>query len=413
MVPRVSIPLIHLELLRFRGKFLLLLVVALFAAMAFGELSPVIPYFIVGFLFSTVFPRDLGVTVGFFLSKPFRRSGLFLGLLFSNIIVASIIVAPFAFLNPTSALYSVFALPFLPLGYVTVLVLRNPRKTFLVGIVLFLILTFVPPGIVQMKAQEKAQTMLDVHSLEDYNARRTEYHKMVSELEKRYTTYVFFSPGAQLELFARALETGDKKDAVFRLSLSMGLFIFFTAVSFVIFLHFEPREFLMPSPPSLYLSFLPWWFRKELANLWASRAFVVFVFLMLLPFWRTLKSFVLLFLFPLATLEVLSENPVLLLSKPVGRDYIIRRFLVVSALFAISLPFVGASFGVAFFLASLTFLVGLFTKKGALLGIPVLALLFAPAINSSVASLVFAFLAVFFLLLARFRLLRIDFSSWD
>ncbi|NJE62523.1 hypothetical protein [Thermococcus sp. 21S7] len=408
----MGLPFLRLEILRFRGKLALLPVLGLGTALAFGELSPVIPYFLVGFLFSAVFPGGMESVLGLLLPKPFKRSRLFLRLLLLDVLTGIVIVIPFVIISRSSALYSLFALPFLPLGYLLALVLRNPRKTLAVGVILFLLLTFVPPGIVQMEAQENAQEALGIHSLGDYEAKKAEYHTLVENLERRYTTYVFFSPGAQLELFARDLEADNGGDALFRLFITAAFSLVLTLMALAIFLRVEPGGLLRPSPPSLYLSALPWWFRKELANLWASRTFLALLPLMLLPVEGTLKAFGLLFLMPLASLEVLSESPLLMLSKPVGRDYLLLRFLVVSAVFAISVPFVGASFGVALFLASLVFLIGLFTRRGALVAVPLLALLFAPAIGSVMASLTLTALSMIPLSVSRFRLLRMDLRGW-
>ncbi len=374
------------------------------------DIALLIPYFIAGFLF-IVFSGDLWGTCQLLMSKPYKRSRLFLEISLSHLLLVSLLIAPFALLNPISALFAFFALPFLPLDYLTALMLKNSRKTMAVGVLVFLLLTFVPPGIVQIKAQEKAQATLGIKSLEDYEAKKEEYHALVLELEKRYSNYAFLSPGAQLELFARGVESGEG-DALLRLSLTLVTFLALTVLVFLLFLRFEPGTFIKPSLPSLYVPFLPWWFGKELAGLWASRTFQALLVLLVLPVGRTLKAFVLLFLLPLASLEILSENPVLILSKPVGRNYLLRRLLVASLLFGISTPVVGFSYGVAFFLASLTFSMGLFTRRGALVLIPVLALLFAPAIGSGTASLTLAFLSVVPLSVSALRISRMDLSAW-
>ncbi|CAD5245213.1 hypothetical protein [Thermococcus camini] len=405
-------PALKLEVQGLKWKPLAFYAIGLTATPFLGEVSPLVPYFFTGFLFSAVFSGGLYKTCSFLLPKPYKRANLFAEVFISHLFVAFLFAIPFALLDTISFFFALFALPFLPLGYLVSLTFRNPRKTLIAGVLLFLLLTFVPPGIVQMKAQEKAQNDLGIKSLEDYEAKKGDYHRLVLELEKRYTTYAFFSPGAQLELFARDVEVKDTRDAYLRIALTLATFLAFTVLSFLLFLRFEPGAFIRPSPPALYITSLPWWIRVEIANLWASRAFVAFLLLMLLPFGSVLKAFGMLFLLPLATLEILSASPVLILSKPVGRGYLLRRFMVISALFAVSLPIVGASFGVAFFLASFVFLLGLFTRRGALLALPFLALLFAPAIDSGLASLLLMLLSTVPLGISAFRISRMDISAW-
>ena len=96
--------------------------------------------------------------------------------------------------------------------------------------------------------------------------KKSEYHELVVALEKRYTTYAFFAPGAQLELFARDIESGDMGDALLRLSLTLVTFLALTVLTFLPFLRFEPGAFIKPSLPTVYISFLPWWIGKELAG---------------------------------------------------------------------------------------------------------------------------------------------------
>jgi hypothetical protein len=403
--------MLKVEIMKLRWGTLLPYALGLALFPLLDDVALLMPYFVAGFLF-IVFSGDLWGTYQLLMSKPYKRSRLFLEISLSHMLLVFLLIAPFALLNPISALFALFAPPFLPLGYLTTLMLKNSRKTMAVGVLVFLILTFVPPGIVQFKAQEKAQATLGIKSLEDYEAKKDEYHALVLELERRYSNYAFFSPGAQLELFARDIESGDSDDALLRLSLTLTTFLALTVLTFLLFLRFEPGTVIKPSIPALYISFLPWWLGKELAGLWASRTFQALLVLLILPVGGTFKAFALLFLLPLTSLEILSENPVLILSKPVGRNYILRRFFVTFLLFGISTPVVGFSFGVAFFLASLTFFIGLFTRRGALVLIPVLALLFAPAIGSRTASLTLAFLSVFPLSVSALRISRMDFSAW-
>ncbi|AIU69389.1 hypothetical protein TEU_02980 [Thermococcus eurythermalis] len=411
VVWRGAYPVFTLESLKLKWNVFLLYAMGLALYPLLDDARLVLPYFVAGFLF-VAFSGDFWETAQVFLSKPYRRLHLFFELFLSNLLIVFLMIAPFALFDVRSVVFALFAIPFLPLGYLTSLAIKSPKKAMTAGIVIFLLLTFVPPGIVQLKAQEKAQSALEIKSLEDYEANKEEYGRLVTELERRYSNYAFFSPGAQLELFARDVETDDREDAFLRLSITLATFLALTSLALFLFLRFEPGTVIKPSLPALYIPSLPWWIGKELAGLWASRTFQALLVLLILPVDGTLKSFALLFLLPLASLEVLSENPVLILSKPVGRSYLLRRFLITSLLFGISIPVCRFSFGVAFFLASLTFFIGLFTRKGALILIPVLALLFAPAISSAEASLVLMVLSAIPLILSAFRLSRMDFSAW-
>ncbi|MCD6372436.1 MAG: hypothetical protein J7L37_02640 [Thermococcus sp.] len=410
VVWRGAYPVFKVELLKLKWNVFLLYAVGLALYPLLDGARLVLPYFVAGFLF-------LMLSVGFwetaqvFLSKPYRRLHLFFELFLSHLLMVFLMIVPFALFDVRSVVFALFAIPFLPLGYLTSLAIKSPKKAMTAGIVIFLLLTFVPPGIIQLKAQEKAQSALEIKSLEDYKANKEEYGRLVTELERRYSNYAFLSPGAQLELFAKDVETGDS-DAFLRLSITLATFLALTSLALFLFLRFEPGTFIKPSLPALYIPFLPRWIEKELAGLWASRTFQTLILLLILPVDGILKSFALLFLLPLTSLEILSENPVLILSKPVGRSYLLRRFLVTSLLFGVSIPVCRFSFGVAFFLASLTFFIGLFTRKGALILIPVLALLFAPAISSAEASLVLMVLSAIPLILSAFRLSRMDFSAW-
>ncbi|NJE01896.1 hypothetical protein [Thermococcus sp. JdF3] len=403
-----------LEMNRLKGKPALVFLTALVLSPFLGDVLPVVPYFLIGFLFSALFPRSISNNLELLLSKPLKRSSIYLDFFLSHLVLATLLVLPFTFLEEVSALYALFALPFLPMGYITALLTRDPRKTAVVGVLMFLLLTFVPPGFIQLKAQDTAQQVLGVHSLEDYGAKRTEYSALVSQIERRYASYAFFSPGAQLELFARDVSIGAIGDALLRVALVLSFFTVLTLVSLALFIRLEPGAILRPSPPSLYLGFLPWWLRKELANLWAMRTFPALLALAVLPLDPPLRGFFLLFLLPLTAIDILSENPTLVLSKPVGRDYVILRFLIAVSLSLFLVPFVGYSFSVAFFLSALVFLLALFTRKGAMIFLPVLALLLAPAIGEASFALtaVFVLLSAPVLLLARLRLSKMDFSGW-
>lgn len=108
----------------------------------------------------------------------------------------------------------------------------------------------------------------------------------------------FFSPGVQLELFARDVAGGDREDAFLRFGVSLGFTALLLAVSLLTFLRLEPGGLLRPTLPSLYVQSLPWWVRKEVAALWASRAFLALFMVLILPVEGTLKAFFSLFLLP-------------------------------------------------------------------------------------------------------------------
>lgn len=125
-----------------------------------------------------------------------------------------------------------FALPFLPMGYLTAFFLKNPKKVVLVGgTVIFLFLTFVPMGYIDMKAQDNAQKALGIETFADYEAKKAEYSAIVHSLEKEYGNMAFFSPGVQLELFARDVAGGDREDAFLRFGVSLGFTALLLAVS--------------------------------------------------------------------------------------------------------------------------------------------------------------------------------------
>ena len=378
------------------------------------EISPVVPYIVLGFLLPSVFPVGLSCGLELILSKPLKRIEVFVGFLLLHLLLALTVALP-ALVKPTAFLYAIFALPFLPLGYLTAFLLRNPKRTLLVGTLVFLILTFVPVGYIDMKVQNDAQKALGIETLADYKAKKAEYSHLVHTLEHKYGNYAFFSPGVQLELFSRDLDVGDKEDALLRVRIVLGFTVILLALSFFIFLRFEPGEFIRPSVPAVYLRFLPWWVRKEVAGLWASRAFFVFLIVLLLPVGRIMKDFFALFLLPLSVVEALSENPLLILSKPVGRTYPIRRFLVISGLFALFTPVLGFSLPVVLFTATVAFLTGLFSRKLALVLLPFLVLITSPALQEAslfVATL-FMVLTIPFIALAYMRAIRMELGRWE
>ncbi|ASJ06272.1 hypothetical protein [Thermococcus pacificus] len=405
--------LLKIESRRLSLSVLIALVLTSITLLADVEISPIVPYIVLGFLLSSVFPAGLSYGLELILSKPLKRIELFAGFLLSHLLLALIVALP-ALVKPTAFLYAIFALPFLPLDYLTGLLLKNPRKTFLVGTLVFLILTFLPTGYVDMKVQNDAQKALGIETLADYEAKKAEYSSLVYTLERKYGNYAFFSPGVQLELFARDLDVGDKEDALLRAGIALGFTVILLALSIIPFLRFEPGEFIRPSIPALYLRPLPWWIRKEIAGLWASRAFFVFLIVLLLPVDRITKAFFALFLLPLLVIEVLSENPILILSKPVRRAYLIRRFLVVLGLFALFTPVLGFSLAVVSFTATVIFLTGLFSRKLALALLPFFALIISPALQegSQLVALLFMTLTLPFIALAYLRAIRMELGRW-
>ncbi|WP_054839551.1 hypothetical protein [Thermococcus sp. JCM 11816] len=74
-----------------------------------SEISPIIPYLALGFLLSSVFPMSISEGIEILLSKPFRRAGLFIGLLLSHITLSLFVFLP-AVIKPISA--SMPCLPF-------------------------------------------------------------------------------------------------------------------------------------------------------------------------------------------------------------------------------------------------------------------------------------------------------------
>jgi len=164
-------PLLRVEAMKLGWRVLLPYAFGLALFPLLDDVALLIPYFIAGFLFM-VFSGDLWGTYQFLISKPYKRSRLFFGIFHSHLLLVFILIVPLALLNPISTFFVLFALPFLPLGYLMALMLENPRKTMAVGVLVFLILTFVPPGIIQMKAQDKAQSDLGIQSLEDYEVKK-------------------------------------------------------------------------------------------------------------------------------------------------------------------------------------------------------------------------------------------------
>ncbi|WP_297548561.1 hypothetical protein [Thermococcus sp.] len=406
--------LFKLETRRLSVFVLIALVLTLITLLADVEISPVVPYIVLGFLLSSVFPAGLATGLELILSKPFKRIEVFVGFLLSHMLLALIVVFP-ALVKPTAFLYAIFALPFLPLGYLTAFLMRNPKRTLLVGTLVFLILTFVPMGYIDMKVQNDAQKILGIKTLADYESKKAEYSHLVHALERRYGNYAFFSPGVQLELFSRDLGSEDMGDAYLRVGITIGFTVLLLSLSLLIFLRFEPGDFLRPSIPAVYFRFLPWWVRKEVAGLWASRAFFVFLIVLLLPVGRIMKAFFALFLLPLSVIELLSENPLLILSKPVGRTYLIRRFLVISGLFALFTPVLGFSLPVVLFTATVAFLTGLFSRKLALALLPFLALIISPALQEESLLVAFLFMVLIlpFIALAYMRAMRMELGRWE
>jgi hypothetical protein len=401
--------ILKIEARRLSKHLLVASALTLISMLIDSEISPIIPYLVLGFLLSSVFPMGISEGIEILLSKPSRRIGLFAGFTISHITLALFILIP-ALLKPISALYATFALPFLPMGYLTALFLKNLKKTALVGVVIFLLLTFVPMGYIDKRAQDMAQKALGIETLEDYEAKKDEYSEVVRSIEQEYGNMAFFSPGVQLELFARDVATGDREDAALRVGISTGLTTFLLAVSLLLFLCLEPGELLRPSLPALYVQSLPWWVRKEIATVWASQAFMAFLIVSALPVERTMKTFFAFFMLPLAVLELLSEDHSLILSKPVGRTYITGRFLVVSAIFAVFLPVFGPSFPVVLFTSAVLFLIGLFSRKLALVVLPFLGLLMSPILQEGSILIVVLFLILTLpaLLLIHLRALRIE-----
>ncbi|BAD86245.1 hypothetical membrane protein [Thermococcus kodakarensis KOD1] len=401
--------ILKIEARRLSRPLLVASTLTLISMLIDSEISPIIPYLALGFLLSSVFPMGISEGIEILLSKPFRRAGLFIGLLLSHITLSLFVFLP-AVIKPISALYAVFALPFLPMGYLTAFFLKNPKKVVLVGTVIFLFLTFVPMGYIDMKAQDNAQKALGIETFADYEAKKAEYSAIVHSLEKEYGNMAFFSPGVQLELFARDVAGGDREDAFLRFGVSLGFTALLLAVSLLTFLRLEPGGLLRPTLPSLYVQSLPWWVRKEVAALWASRAFLALFMVLILPVEGTLKAFFSLFLLPLAVLEILSEDYSLILSKPVRRTYITRRFLVVSAVFTLFTPVFGPSFPVLLFTSAVIFLIGLFSRKLALVVLPFLGLLMSPTLqeNSILVAVLFLILTLPVILLIHLRALRIE-----
>ncbi len=406
--------LLKIEAHRLFLTILIALVLTLITLLADVEISPVVPYIVLGFLLSSVFPAGLATGLELILSKPFKRIEVFVGFLLSHMLLALIVVLP-ALVKPTAFIYAIFVLPFLPLGYLTAFLTRNPRRTLLVGTLVFLILTFVPMGYIDMKVQNDAQKILGIKTLADYESKKAEYSHLVHALERRYGNYAFFSPGVQLELFSRDLGSEDMGDAYLRVGITIGFTVLLLSLSLLIFLRFEPGDFLRPSIPAVYLRFLPWWVRKEIAGLWASRAFFVFLIALLLPVGRIMKAFFALFLLPLSVIELLSENPLLILSKPVKRTYLIRRFLVISGLFALFTPVLGFSILVVLLTGAVTFFIGLFSRKLALALLPFLALIISPALQEESLLVAFLFMIITlpFIALAYMRATRMELGRWE
>jgi len=393
---------------------LIALVLTLITLLADVEISPVVPYIVLGFLLSSVFPVGLSYGLELILSKPLKRIELFAGFLLSHLLLALVVILP-TLVKPMAFIYAIFAFPFLPMGYLTGLLLKNPRRTLLVGTLVFLILTFVPMGYIEMKVQNDAQKALGIETLADYEAKKAEYSVLIHALERKYGNYAFFSPGVQLELFSRDLASKDMSDAYLRVGITMGFTVLLLSLSLLIFLRFEPGDFLRPSIPAVYLRFLPWWVRKEVASLWASRAFFVFLMVLLLPVGRIMKAFFALFLLPMSVIELLSENPLLILSKPVKRTYLIRRFLVILGLFALFTPILGFSLPVVLFTVTVAFLTGLFSRKLALALLPFFALILSPALQeaSLLVATLFMVLTPPFIALAYMRAVRMELSNWE
>lgn len=77
--------ILKIEARRLSRPLLVASTLTLISMLIDSEISPIIPYLALGFLLSSVFPMGISEGIEILLSKPFRRAGLFIGLLLSHI----------------------------------------------------------------------------------------------------------------------------------------------------------------------------------------------------------------------------------------------------------------------------------------------------------------------------------------